>query len=210
MKQKNLLTQNAKMKKSGDRIFNFGIPAYKSKTGEFTCPFAGVCKDGCYAKSGAYLWGNVAQAYEYRYEVTKQENFSEIMINEIKKRKITKVRIHDSGDFYSLEYLDKWLKVMAELPEVQFYAYTKSIPFFKLRTIPSNFRVIFSYGGKLDHLINDEKQAHSKVFPSLIELLDKGYTDVSNDDNLIYSTDKIGLVYHGNKNYNNTNWNQVN
>jgi hypothetical protein len=209
MKQKHLLTQNAKMKKSGDRIFNFGIPAYKSKTGQITCPYAGVCAKGCYAQSGTYLWSNVSQAYEARLEATKQDDFIDRMVNEIKSRKIAKVRIHDSGDFYSLEYLDKWLSIMAQLPSVKFYAYTKSIPFFKARSIPDNFRVIFSYGGKLDHLIDDNTQAHSKVFPSLVELLDNGYKDVSHDDNLIYDTNKIGLVFHHAKKYDNTEWNKI-
>ena len=40
----NLLTQNTKLKRTskqlGLRVFNFGIPAYKSASGKLTCPFA--------------------------------------------------------------------------------------------------------------------------------------------------------------------------
>jgi hypothetical protein len=35
------------------------------------------------------------------------------------------VRIHDSGDFFSDEYTQAWLRVMRARPTVLFYAYTK-------------------------------------------------------------------------------------
>ena len=50
----NLLTQNSKLKKTskklGVRVFNFGIPAYKSASGKLTCPMADACVKFCYAK----------------------------------------------------------------------------------------------------------------------------------------------------------------
>ena len=43
----NLLTQNSKLKRTskalGVRVFNFGIPAYKSASGKLTCPMAKDC-----------------------------------------------------------------------------------------------------------------------------------------------------------------------
>lgn len=193
------------MKKSTGNIYNFGIPAYKSNTGIMTCPYAGKCASGCYARSGTYQISNVKAAYEYRLAQTLLSNFSEIVIQEITRRKIVKVRIHDSGDFYSIEYLKKWLAIMQALPHVQFYAYTKSIPFFASVVVPSNFHVIFSEGGKLDSMI-PKGHIHSRVFENENDLLDAGYTDVSNNDDLVYTTKLIGLVYHGNKNYSNTQW----
>ena len=54
----NLLTQNAKMKKTSKenkaKILNFSIPAYKTKSGKSTCPFAGGCQAYCYAQKGNY------------------------------------------------------------------------------------------------------------------------------------------------------------
>jgi len=197
-KVKNLLTQNAKMKKSSDKIFNFGIPAYKSSTGLKTCPFAGTCAKGCYAQMGTYTWSPVKNAYEYRLEQTLKDNFVDVMVNEIKKRKVNKIRIHDSGDFYSREYLQKWLKIIELNPSVEFYTYTKSIPFFKaLTSIPKNFRVIYSYGGLKDNLINPSVDNNAKVFMNENDLNNNGYLDCSNDDNLIFNTNKIGLVFHG-------------
>ena len=54
----NLLTQNAKMKKTSKenkaKIFNFSIPAYKTRSGKVTCPFAKECVKYCYAQKGNY------------------------------------------------------------------------------------------------------------------------------------------------------------
>ena len=58
-----LLTQNSKLKKTSKaldlRVFNFGIPAYKTASGKLTCPMADECIKFCYARKGAYIWGNV-------------------------------------------------------------------------------------------------------------------------------------------------------
>ena len=114
----NLLTQNSKLKKTskelGKRVFNFGIPAYKTASGKLTCPMADECVKFCYAKKGAYIWSNVKPAFERRYEITKQDDFVDVMTAEIRKKKAEYVRIHDSGDFYSRKYLHKWIEVMKQ------------------------------------------------------------------------------------------------
>ena len=111
----NLLTQNSKLKKTSKyfdkRVFNFGIPAYKSNTGKITCPLAGECVKYCYAQKGAYIWSNVSPAFEKRLLITKKNNFADIMIDEIKRKKAEYIRVHDSGDYYSKEYLLKWLEI---------------------------------------------------------------------------------------------------
>jgi hypothetical protein len=207
-----LLSQNKKMKASSNGeflVYNFGIPAYKSKTGQVTCPFADECIKGCYANQGAYLWSNVAQAYEKRLASTLTDEFVHDMSAEIskavasaaRKDKLLLIRIHDSGDFYSSAYLAKWLEIIAAFPMVKFYAYTKSIPLFEKVTVPSNFKVIYSYGGKLDKLINTTKHYHAKVFTSSEALTTSNYVDGMGDDLVaaVGDTKRIGLVYHGAK-----------
>lgn len=203
-----LLTQNKKMKASSTGshvVYNFGIPAYKSDTGLVTCPMAGSCAKGCYARQGAYAWTPVKAAYEWRLEQTLKASFIAEMTAAIKKLEVKTskqlvVRIHDSGDFYNKKYLDKWLTIINALPGVKFYAYTKMIPLFKSLQLPENFRVIFSEGGKRDDLI-DTKLYHAKVFRTKEELLNAGYVDNNNDDlaAAIGTQNKIGLVYHGAK-----------
>ena len=200
-KMKNYLTQNGKMKKSsGLNTYNWGIPAFKEETGRLTCPMAKDCVAGCYAKSGAYVWSNVKLAFQTRYELTKTTDFVSILDSEIKRRKsIQRVRIHDSGDFYSKQYLNDWFKIMELNPNIEFYAYTKMIKLFKdTKKFPKNFKYIYSFGGKQDNLIDVNKDKHCQIFDNKKELLDAGYIDVSNDDNLVTLLDiRLGIVFHG-------------
>lgn len=194
-----LSMNNSKLKRDGIAVF--GIPAYKSKDGFLTCPGAKACITGCYAKQGAYVWSNVAQAYENRLALTRSPEFVSTIVNELKRRKSIKtVRIHDSGDFYSREYLDNWLKIINSLSHVKFYAYTKMLPLFQGLTLPPNFTVIYSFGGKFDSQIDTNKDRHSKVFATVKEMKQAKYVDTTTRDiNAIGKNNRIGLVYHGSK-----------
>jgi hypothetical protein len=56
-----------------------------------------------------------------------RSDFVELIVNEIKKRKDVKYfRIHESGDWYCQEYLNKWFEICRRLPDIKFTAYTKS------------------------------------------------------------------------------------
>ena len=115
----NLLTQNAKMKKTSkennSRIYNFSIPAYKTKSCKLTCPFADSCIKYCYAQKGNYTrFPIVQQLMEQKYTITKQDNFILLINEEIQKKKATHIRIHDSGDFYSVKYLQKWVDIATQ------------------------------------------------------------------------------------------------
>ena len=204
----NLLTQNTKLKKTSTinnaRIFNFSIPAYKSKTGKIICPFAKDCVKYCYAQKGNYTrFPIVQQLMEKKYQLTKTPEFIDLMNKEIIKKKCTHVRIHDSGDFYSVKYLLKWLQIAKDNSNVIFYAYTKSISFFKVSLkmmgikLPDNFKVIFSFGSKQDNLINTKTDRHALIFDNIKELINKSYINASeNDLNAITKNKNIGLVYH--------------
>lgn len=220
-----LLTQNSKMKKSsleGLTVVNWTIPAFQSKTGLRTCPNAGACAAGCYARMGAYVWSNVQAAHEAKLALTQGPEFVSTMVSEIqswlKKRTVKnlKVRWHDAGDVYSLEYLKKLVEVMRFFEtdkRVSFYAYTKQVQLIKENSdiLPSNFTVIFSYGGKQDDMIDQKTDRHSRVFETIEDLKAASYAD-GTDDDMVAATGKsnrIGLVFHGNKSYKNTAWDKV-
>lgn len=222
----NILTQNGKMKKSsqnGIDVFNFGIPAFKSETGLITCPNARQCVSGCYARSGTYRFKNVVNAYEERLKLTQDPSFIETMIAAIRLKSIQShakgnqclIRIHDSGDFYSEAYLDAWCTIMRRCTDVKFYAYTKMVQmcnkYMFHNNTPTNLRLIYSFGGSEDSYIDTVNHFHSKVFQSETELLARGYVDASQDDLIaaLGSSLRIGLVYHGVKSYEKTNWNKV-
>ena len=200
-----LLTQNSKIKKTskkfGVRLFNFGITAYKSqKTGKMICPFADKCVKYCYAQKGAYIWSNVSPVFEKRYEATLREDFVKVMSEEIRKKRADFVRVHDSGDFFSPTYLQKWFDIAKQNPSVNFYAYTNSLNMVRGVERPDNFDFIFSDGGKLAHTIDQDMERHSKVFDTKEELLSAGYVDTSEYD--LYATKwynatgKVGLIKH--------------
>ena len=68
---------------------------------------------------------------EYRYKLSKTVAFVPLLIEAIKTLKADFIRIHDSGDFYSPKYVEKWMQIAEALPGVKFYAYTKSHDFFR-------------------------------------------------------------------------------
>jgi len=200
----NLLTQNSKLKKTSKelrlRVFNFGIPAYKSASGKLTCPMADTCVKFCYAKKGAYIWSNVKPAFEKRYELTKTDDFVEAMNAEIRKKKPDYVRVHDSGDYYSTAYLKKWIQVAIHNPSVRFYSYTNMVDMFHKTDLPDNYDVIFSDAGKQRHLIRFNKDRHTNIFSSEEKLNKAGFVNASKID--LYATKwfsknhKVGLVFH--------------
>ena len=198
-----LTNNNAKLKKSSKlnnaKIYAFDIPAYKTKTGKITCPFAKDCIKYCYAQKGAYIWSPAQNKHNSNYINTKKENFIDIIQDEInRKRKITHVRVHSSGDYYSPKYLDKWVKLARNNPDTIYYSYTKSVKMFKdLKNKPNNLIPIFSEGGKQDHLIDKNKDRHAKIFNNQAELLKAGYIDASGDDlKALTPNIKVGLIFH--------------
>ena len=200
----NLLTQNSKLKKTskelGLRVFNFGIPAYKSASGKLTCPMADACVKFCYAKKGAYIWSNVQPAFEKRYQLSKTDEFVDAMNNEIRKKKPDYVRVHDSGDYYSPKYLKKWIQIANDNPSVKFYSYTNMVEMMLKTSLPGNYDIIFSDSGKQKHLIDEKKHRHTKIFSNVDDLTSSGYSNASKIDlhatRWFSKTNKVGLVFH--------------
>jgi hypothetical protein len=106
--------------KVGKTIFTFNLPAVE------TCPgLSQACSD-CYAQRGRWLFANVQAALARNLEMANCPSFVEEMTAEIERRQIKLVRIHSSGDFFSVAYTEKWLEIVQALPQLTFYAYTRS------------------------------------------------------------------------------------
>lgn len=123
---------------------------------EKTCPFRTPhCSKCCYAKRDE-RYPHPREFRKRNYAETKKASFVEDMIFTIEKEvdvnreegiKHTIVRIHESGDFYNAEYVDKWLEIakhFSEHKDVVFMAYTKSVAFFEKKAIPENMTIRFS------------------------------------------------------------------
>ena len=111
------------------------------------------------------------------------------------------VRVHESGDFFTENYLKAWLMVAKQRPKQTFYAYTKSLGMWlNLRgIIPSNFYLTASYGGTLDYLIpkhQDVSQRIAYVVYTEQEAEERGL-DVDHDDSHCLGDKPFALLVHG-------------
>lgn len=192
---------NTKIQKNRINTASFGLKAGK------TCPFKGNCQHECFAMVNNYVYPAVINKQKERLKESKKKSFVDTICNEIKELNVGAIRVHDSGDYYSKDYLNKWIDIAKRNPDVIFYSYTKSIPFFKKDfntwsvTLPKNFIVTFSYGGKHDDLINPKKDKHALVFESLEALLAYKYSDTSSYDDNAYDPKvlRVGLIAKKNR-----------
>ena len=199
-----------------------------------TCPNAGACAQFCYARSGTYRFSNVLASHTAsltRYLDDRRE-WVEALVQELQKRKFrpngvardlpiegdewlqawarnggAAVRIHDSGDFFSAEYLRDWLEIANRTPDVLFYAYTKEVTMF--RSVPevnttANFRYLFSTGGLEDHLIDEDNDRHADVFPTLQAIEEAGYVSQDENDLLAVAlpTVRVGITANNIRHFN--------
>ena len=213
---------NSKLKK--ERIASFNIPALLAQTGFTVCPNAGICAGLCYARQGRFTMAMVQAPRERnlaRLLDTAQNNrwgwigvLSDLIddVNRLPKR-IRRVRIHDSGDFFEPIYMRTWLDVATQCPQIEFYAYTKMITDLQWYQangfVPGNMRLVQSVGGKQDDLI-DRALPHSRIFPTEGSLRTAGYVDATHTDKPAYSgVVNIGLVYHGTRKLTNAQTQQL-
>ena len=110
------------------RVINFSLPAGK------TCPGSSDwCKKFCYAKKNTFMFPGVQTKYKENLEISRTEMFVKKILEELGKNKTPLVRIHVSGDFYSVSYIDKWKKIVKESEDKKFFATTRSWCVPKLR-----------------------------------------------------------------------------
>lgn len=197
------------------KTHTFSLPALRSKTGMMTCTSAKECAAFCYAMTGTFQYPNAMAKNEISLLFTLTKEFTEKVIRYLSSitkttplatkqntNKLHIVRIHDSGDFYSLKYLAKWLKIAKSFPTVMFYAYTKQTKLAE-QELPPNFIITHSISGKNDTQLiklieNGIDLKHSKIFTNKKALKKAGYTDTSDDDKgaMKPGKTKVGLVIH--------------
>lgn len=192
------------------------------------CPQAGACAQVCYARNGTYRFPNVKSAHMRNLELIIHDlpQWTLDMHDELQRRRYRPkalprlpqlnrdhltpavkqlldsgsacVRIHDSGDFFSHEYLQAWLRLASENPSILFYAYTKEVKLFKKyaeNIAPDNFLYCFSMGGRQDKLVNTDVDRHADVFPNAEAIRAAGYYDQSANDLLcvVAPSHRIGI-----------------
>lgn len=188
-----------------DRIWTWSLPAWVTRlpSGKAynVCPSALRCARLCYARKGTYRFRNVREAHQRNLMRVLDDlpGWEQEMTQEVARPKFSGayVRIHDGGDFFSREYLEAWLRIARSAPGTTFYCYTKEVPLFREVVEPDpppNFRWVFSYGGRWDHLIRDTDR-RADVFPTLEALEAAGFHDQEDSDLLaINGPLAVGIV----------------
>ena len=121
-----------------------------------TCPYRTAhCEAACYALKAERNYPDALPSRKRHFDISRQGNFVLRMIFTIAceldrpKNKDKKIvfRIHESGDFYNMEYVKKWLEIMDYFKDdkrIVFVAYTKSVKYFDGLEIPENMRLLAS------------------------------------------------------------------
>jgi hypothetical protein len=201
---------NAKLDK---KIYTFSLPAGHS------CPFALICKtkadpitgkitDGpdtkfrCFAASAEALYPAVRKARWHNFELLREakslENMAALIDSSLHKN-ASIVRIHVAGDFFNEQYFKAWVHVAKLRPEVIFYAYTTSLSYWvnNILSVPDNFKLNASEGGKLDAQILEHGLKFAKVVYSPEEAQALGLL-IDHTDEAAYKTGQsFALLIHG-------------
>ncbi len=117
---------NGNRKLRGNGVLIFNLPAIKS------CRNCRDCAKTCYARKAEWLYPQVLAFREENLDMALN-NLPELyrrlhaqITRKFKRVKDLVVRIHESGDFVTQEYLDRWVRLAQDFPEVHFWAYTKT------------------------------------------------------------------------------------
>ncbi len=167
----------------------------------------------CYAATAEVIYPKVYEARKYNYDLIRPlaekkdvDGMVKMILATMAKMpmgKINRVRVHESGDYFTFSYFAAWMKVATVFPHIKFYSYTKSLPFVvrgqKEGIIPSNFIFTASKGGMFDKLIE------ANGFKSVTVTTTQAETDAAkanggkfdHDDSLALGSSDFFLQVHG-------------
>jgi len=111
------------------------------------------------------------------------------------------IRIHESGDFWTENYMRAWIMAAIQRPKQKFYAYTKSLGMWlNLKDlIPSNFYLTASCGGTLDYLLDKNQDVFKRIAYVVYteqEAKERGL-EIDHDDSHCFGDKPFALLVHG-------------
>lgn len=187
-----------------------------------TCPYAKDChskavqngdkwniEDGphtqfrCFSASQDILFSALRAQRTFNMQILDVAARSTIeaanIINDSLPRDANVIRIHVGGDFKTQNYFDAWKWVTYCNPNITFYAYTKSLPFWvkRINDIPTNFHLTASHGGYRDDLIDKYNLRYAKVVFSVAEAKKLRLTIDHDDSHAAKPGPSFALLLHG-------------
>ena len=125
-------------RKLGRKIGVLNLPA------GITCPGkTALCTKICYARKAEKMYKTAAASRARNLLASMLPGFVDDLVLEIQAAKLTRARLHESGDVKDQGYLDKLFEVCNRCPTVEFLAYTKSWHL-DWHAKPANLRVLWS------------------------------------------------------------------
>lgn len=152
-------------------VYEWNLPTGSS------CPFAKECRVSVDRMTGKF---NITRG-EYKCYAAAAERFPGVREYRWKNYEGTlkgempdmpkgcrAIRIHAAGDFYNQIYFDAWLEYARAYPNVEMWAYTKSIAYWvnRIDKIPDNLTLTASYGGRQDEMIAPHNLKNVMIYPS--------------------------------------------
>jgi hypothetical protein len=212
-------THNSKINKlayslglKNNQVVAFDLPA------GYTCPCADICQsfsnresgkitDGenckirCYAASVESAFTNARKAHWRNFEALKNLSSADmvkLILSELPKN-VKVVRIHSSGDYFAKRYFQAWVKVAEIRTDVRFFGYTKILNYVNADK-PDNFRLVYSFGGKMDSKKTCEPTAY--IVKDIAEAIIRGLLvscadNPADDFDFIMEGKTFALVLHG-------------
>ena len=159
------------------------------------------CKFRCYAVSTECAFPSSRRCHWKNYDALRnltQEQMVKLILKELPKE-VKIVRIHSSGDYFAKRYFQAWVEVAKNRPDVKFFGYTKIINFVNAPK-PENYRLVYSFGGKMDSKRTCEPTVY--VVKNVAEAISRGLhpacvNNPSDDYELIMSGQTFALCIHG-------------
>jgi hypothetical protein len=196
-----------------NQVISFDLPA------GHTCPAADECQsfsdrvtgkitDGenckfrCYAANVEAYAPSARRAHWRNFDALAACRTSDDMANLILSQlpeNVKVVRIHASGDYFTRRYFLAWVKVAQVRTDVQFFGYTKILPYVKYPK-PDNFRLVYSFGGKMDSKITCEPVAYvvKNIAEAIKRKIQPACIDKPSDDfDFIMAGKTFALCLHG-------------
>lgn len=103
----------------------YSIPAKRCLVGMKMKNVQGSVCASCYALKGRYLFGNVQNAMEKRYQALQDPLWVDAMVFQIRASGDSFFRWHDSGDLQGVWHLQKIVEIAQALPSVTFWLPTR-------------------------------------------------------------------------------------
>lgn len=206
---------NAKLKRG---VGTFSLPAGHSCPGAKDCLAKADRQTGklfngkdqkfrCFAATSEAVFPSVRKSRWQNFEMLQDaetfEGMRDLIDASVKASGFYAMRVHVSGDFFNRNYFNAWLAAAELNPEVRFYAYTKAIDlwverqFVRKLSMPTNFRLIASRGGRHDRLIDKHDLVSAEVVFHPDEAFLKGLK-IDHDDSLAMGGEEsFALLIHG-------------